>query len=103
MIRMNESKIILKNGEFGKIAVFMYSGTGDPQRELDCAISKYTDFRNNEEVRYIELIDSQLNNPWMRIIITGVNNMYQVDFDENLHHATDFSNVRDNTLNELVK
>lgn len=101
MIRMNESKITLKNGEFGKIAIFMYSGTGDPRIELDVAITKYTKTENGKSVEYIDLRDSQLNIPWMRTVIIGANNMYQVEFDPNIHHAKDFSNIRDNTLREL--
>jgi hypothetical protein len=80
----------------------MYSGSGDPQIELDYAISKYTETKDDKEVKYIQLMDSHLNMPWMRTVITGVNEMYQVEFDENSHHATDFSNIRNNTLNEII-
>lgn len=79
-IKFQESKIDLNNGREGQIAVFMYAGAGDPVAELDSAVSAYTD-----HVRYVELVDSNLDNPWLRVILSGIDQMKQEDFDPAKH------------------
>lgn len=77
-IRINESTFPLKNGGTGKLAVFIYAGDGDPIAHLKCAIDKYVgDYKD-----YTELIDSQLNCPWVRVIISDINEMEQCSFEE---------------------
>ena len=61
----------------GKIAVLMYNGGADPKKVLDLAVREYV--QNNG---YHELIDAHLDNPWMRVLLSDINNMEQKDFDE---------------------
>jgi hypothetical protein len=76
-LTINEAEIELKDGKFGKLAVFMYAGDKDPRAMLDWAVNKYVDGSN---VPYIELIDAQLNCPWVRVIVSNVNDMEQMEF-----------------------
>jgi hypothetical protein len=81
-LTINEAEYELLNGK-GKIAVFLYSGESDPSKILDFAIKKYVG--NNG---YYELIDAHLDNPWMRVIVSDINNMNQEDFDAQKHKLT---------------
>lgn len=101
MIRINESEFPLEDGTFGKIAVFMYSGSGDPRSHLGFAISKYTEDVNGVSCKYIELIDSHLDNPWMRVVISGVNQMNQFEFDPDKHRMINISDERNSKLIDL--
>ena len=65
------------NGGIGKMAVLMYSGTGDPKKILDFAVHQYAD------KGYYELIDAHLDNPWMRVLLSDINNLKQRNFDAN--------------------
>ena len=67
-------------GKKGIVAVFIYSGSADPKKVLDYAVSLYVE--NNG---YHELIDANLDNPWMRVVLSDINNMKQTDFDPNLN------------------
>jgi len=42
-VRISEAEYNLENGEKGKLAIFMYGGSGDPRPILDNAISSYVD------------------------------------------------------------
>jgi hypothetical protein len=64
----------------GKIAVFIYSGQANPKSILDSAVSEYVK-RNG----YHELIDANLDNPWMRVILSNINDMVQENFDPSKH------------------
>ena len=82
MIKINESIFPLKDGTTGKIGILMYYGEGDPKISLNKAVKQYT----KSDKKYIELIDAELSNPWMRVIISGVNKMNQTDFDPKKHN-----------------
>ena len=41
MMKINESTYPLENGKLGKVAVFIYHGSGDPQPNLRYAVRKY--------------------------------------------------------------
>ena len=60
----------------GKIAVLMYNGAADPKKVLDFAVREYV-----QDNGYHELIDAHLDNPWMRVLLSDINNMSQKDFD----------------------
>lgn len=75
-LTINEATYDLPDGKKGKIAVFMYSGGADPKIVLDKAVKEYVG-----ENGYHELIDSHLDNPWMRVIVSDINGMKQRDFD----------------------
>lgn len=79
-LTINEAKYPLKTGLEGTIAVFLYNGDGDPKQLLDYAVSLYVGTST-----YHELIDSGLDNPWMRVIISDINSMHQEYFDSTKH------------------
>lgn len=85
-LTINESEFILENGKVGKIAVFLYCGNYDPQVYLDMAVENYTKKKNDVQPHFIELISASLDNPWMRVVISSVNDMFQEVFDTNKHH-----------------
>ena len=75
-LRINEATYNLADGTNGKIAVFIYNGGADPKKVLDYAISIYV-----QDNFYHELIDANLDNPWMRVILSDINNMKQSIFN----------------------
>jgi hypothetical protein len=79
-LTINEAEFPLENKCKGKIAVFIYIGELDPKTVLDTAVINYVD-----NCEYIELIDSKLDNPWMRVIISGINDMKQELFNSEKH------------------
>lgn len=92
-LSINETSFPLENGEEGKLAIFLYSGSSDPKPILDWAVNQYA-----EEDEYIELMDAHMNNPWMRVVITDVNKMNQVKFDDFLR-----ARERDKKLSKIIK
>jgi len=76
-MRINESEYDLANGEKGKIAVFLYNGDQDPKSILDYCVKKYVENNN-----HYELIDAQLNCPWVRVVLSNINDMKQCNFDD---------------------
>jgi hypothetical protein len=68
------------NGGKGKIGILMYVGSGDPVPHLDAAVHSYV--RNQS---YNEYIDANMDNPWIRIIVKGINEMDQTPFNPNTH------------------
>jgi uncharacterized protein YozE (UPF0346 family) len=79
-LTINEAEYDLPENGKGKIAVLIYSGEADPKKVLDYAVEKYVE--NNA---YYELIDAHLDNPWMRVILSDINNMSQTEFNLNQH------------------
>ncbi len=79
-LTISESYYELDNGDCGKMAVFLYSGVYNPSMILDDAIKIYT-----EGCEYFELMSVGMDNPWMRIILSDINNMTQEIFDNNKH------------------
>jgi len=79
-LSINESEYALEDGSMAKIAVFIYTGSADPGKILDWAIFKYT--KGSE--RYHELMDANMDNPWMRVVMSDINNMKQQPFSNYL-------------------
>lgn len=79
-LKINEAEYDLPDNKKGKIAVLMYSGSADPKKVLDYAVSVYV-----QQGGYHELIDANLDNPWTRVLLSDINNMNQADFDEDTH------------------
>ncbi len=75
-LTINESEYDLNNGKKGKIAVLIYNGSADPTKVLDYAVHQYV-----QQNGYHELVDANLDNPWMRVILPDINNMPQHKFD----------------------
>lgn len=79
-LTINETTFELNKNKKGKIAVFMYSGDSDPVKILDDAVRLYVG-----EVGYHELIDYNLDNPWMRVVLSDINEIQQQIFIPNKH------------------
>jgi hypothetical protein len=79
-IKIQESRIELTGGRFGKIAVLIYAGEGDPDVALESAVSSYVG-----NVGYNEFVDINMDNPWVRVVMSGMNEMTQEDFDPQKH------------------
>ena len=76
-LTINESEYNLQNGKKGKVAVFIYHGSGEPAKFLKYAIKSYV-----EDNEYYEFIDSGLSNPWMRVVVSNINDMKQENFSD---------------------
>jgi hypothetical protein len=64
-----------------KIGILVYIGSGDPVKHLNEAVHLYVRHEG-----YNEFIDANMDNPWTRVIIKGINDMEQVPFDPQKHH-----------------
>ena len=64
-----------------KVGIFMYTGYGDPVKNLNEAVRLYVRHEG-----YNEFIDANMDNPWVRVVIKGINDMNQSDFDPDKHH-----------------
>lgn len=64
-----------------KVGILIYTGVGDPVKHLNDAVHYYvgTNFYN-------EFIDANMDNPWVRVIIKGINDIGQEPFDSEKHH-----------------
>ncbi len=80
-VKINYTTFPLENStEKGVIAVLMYSGNGNPKIALDNAVLKIT-----EEIGYVELVDAHLDNPWMRVVMTHINQLHQATLNITEH------------------
>jgi hypothetical protein len=79
-VKIQESEIDLKNGDKGKMAIFMYVGEEDPVAILDAVVSTYVGHKG-----YNQYIDINMDNPWTRVIVSEINEMKQEDFDPSKH------------------
>ena len=75
-IKIQESEIDLTHGRKGKMAVLMYAGEDDPVAKLDQAVSTYVGNKGHHQ-----FIDIHMDNPWIRVIMSDINNINQRDFD----------------------
>ncbi len=78
-IKINLSEYSLEGSGKSKIAILMYIGDSDPRPALDEAVRLYTNGKS-----YHELVDANLDNPWMRVILENINDMTQKDFIPNI-------------------
>jgi hypothetical protein len=78
-LTINESDYRTQHAS-GRIAVLMYVGNSDPKAVLDYAVSLYVQGKS-----YHELIDANLDNPWMRVIVSDINDMIQEKFEVGHH------------------
>jgi len=84
-IRINFADFKVKNGK-GSLVILFYSGSGDPKKHLDLAVQKLFD-----SFKYVELIESSLTMPYMRVIICGINEMHQEPLNIEQHRLDIFS------------
>lgn len=77
---INEAEFNLENGGKGKIAVFIYTGGGDPEKFLDQAVNGYVEHNGHHQ-----LIDANLDNPWIRVVVSDINRMHQEQYDPQKH------------------
>ena len=64
-----------------KVGILIYRGEGDPAKYLNEAVHQYV---KNEG--YNEFKDANLDNPWVRVIIKGINEIKSVEFDPAFNH-----------------
>jgi hypothetical protein len=83
-LSINESEYDLKDGSKGKLAVLIYVGDRDPREVLDWAVEKYTE---GSDGKYHELIDSELNCPWVRVILSNINDMEKITWQEAMRES----------------
>lgn len=51
-----------------KVGILIYTGAGDPVKHLNEAVRNYVGHE-----AYNEFIDANMDNPWVRVIIKGIN------------------------------
>jgi hypothetical protein len=97
-IRINESTFPLSNGSFGKLAIFIYTGNGDPKDHLEKAVKLYV---GNSEIPYHIFIDAHMNCPWMLTLISNINDIE--DITEKWHRDEKINNILNikNNLKEI--
>ena len=64
-----------------KVGILIYTGSGDPVKQLDEAVDLYVRHEG-----YNEFIDANMDNPWVRVIVKGINDIEQLTFDPEVHH-----------------
>jgi hypothetical protein len=79
-VKIHESSIDLTNGRKGKIAILIYEGIDDPVAKLNFVVSEYAG--NIEHNQFIEITRDNL---WVRVIISGINELNLDDFDPSKH------------------
>ncbi len=87
-LSISKAEYELEEGRKGIIAVFIYTGSADPKKVLDFAVHQYV---QNEG--YHELIDANLDNPWMRVILSDINGISQKQFDPNTDRLKTSSSI----------
>jgi len=75
-LTISKSEYELDNGQKGIIAIFMYTGPSNPTQILDRAVYDYV-----QETGFHELIDANLDNPWMRVVLSHINEVEQNAFE----------------------
>jgi len=63
---MEKIKITELECNGNKILLMRYIGEDDPVRYLDNAVALYV-----QEEEYVEFVDVEMDNPWIRIVIKG--------------------------------
>jgi hypothetical protein len=79
-VKIQESPIDLINGDKGKVAIFMYQGEDDPMEALDKAVHQYVG-----KGYVTQFIDIDMDNPCVRVIVSGIDEMKQDDFNPLKH------------------
>jgi hypothetical protein len=88
--RIFEKKIELASGRCLYLAILIGGFTSEnPTQYMNNKVSKYI-----KGIGYNEYIDVNLDNPWVRVIITDLNN---------LKDDIDFKKLTDQTLQQLMK
>jgi hypothetical protein len=80
-VKVNISSYQITHNRKAKIAVLMYVGDSDPRPILDEAVRAFVRNKGHHE-----LIDANLDNPWMRVVLENINDMTQKDFDPKTDH-----------------
>ncbi len=82
-LEIREGVYQLENGVNAKFAVFLYPGPYDPHDVLKSAIEEYVG-----DEGYHEFVDSSLSNPWMKVVVSDINEMNSEPFDPEYHHIS---------------
>ncbi|MBQ6963989.1 MAG: hypothetical protein IJP79_09840 [Paludibacteraceae bacterium] len=78
-VKIFEQELKDKNGiSQGKIAI-MYGGLDNenPKKHMDDAVTEYTNGKPHSQY-----VDIYLDNPWFRIVLSGVNDLNFEDFNK---------------------
>lgn len=62
------------------MGILINVGADDPVKHLNESVSQYVQFE-----AYNEFIDANMDNPWVRVIIKGMDKINQVTFDPETH------------------
>ena len=89
MVKIIETYFDCEDDSKSKMAIFT-SDLPDPVLELDEAIEQYV---KNET--YIEFIDTNMNNPWVRVVMSIKSNLKMEDFYPKYS--------RDGKINQILK
>lgn len=70
---------LLKNGQkVGKVAILRGGlNTDNPTEIMDNAVSKYVD-----RALHNQFIEIHLDNPWVRVVVSGINDLKYDDFTD---------------------
>ena len=67
-----------ENEEIGKIAILKGGiGASNPKAVMDKAVDKYVAYEP-----YTQFVDIHLDNPWVRVVIKGINDVQYVPFED---------------------
>ncbi len=76
-IQIYEQEIKSNDNTVGKVAILRGGlGTDNPKEIMDNAVSTYV-----EKKPYNEFIEIFLDNPWVRVIVSGINELDYQDFN----------------------
>ena len=67
-----------------------YAGNDDPEPNLQYAIHKYVGDCTN----YFELTDAHLMTPWCKVIVSGIEDMKSVNFDDFISQGKTLKNLK---------
>jgi hypothetical protein len=75
-VTIQENTITLTQGRKGKVTILSYMGLDEPESILDDAVSIYVG-----NIPHMQFVDINNDNPFTRVIISGVNEMEQRKFN----------------------
>lgn len=78
MITIFEKPIDFHNATVGKIAILRCgSSEGNPTEVINAAVKKYVGVKG-----YNEFVEIYLDNPWIRVVVGGINEFDFVEFTD---------------------
>lgn len=85
-IEIHESEIQKEDGGKAKLAILRTSsGSPNPIDELDTAVHYYV-----QNTGYHQFIEIHLDNPWIRVILSDINELHFDNFKKDEHRLNKF-------------